>query len=372
MAPLWKPEEAAFAADSAAVDSAAATDNRGYVHLYVRSGMQAELLPMVCECPAVLARISVCKGSTFDVAALHMVPGPTGKEARKKQFLSALSGLRPGSQLILGDMNVRPDELQELTSIGQFHDAEYVGKSWHPAKSGYEASEGFQQGGLAFSFDRIFFSGALCVEAFLVGQGRVFSEGVNFSLSDHCAVLGVLDLHASHKTGSQGSEVRRERRGALAKVRDHACLEEQCLISAMNRDGRQASAQQRATVDAKQQAAVVRAQRAQVKERKVHFDGLWESAFGAHSLFRVSPLVLRTLCIPIRPTKSLFQLLGRFRKRGADSCTGCGHMPFGCARGRCPTAWSFAICSTWGCSQRSGTGVPPNSEGGHMVAQSCL
>ena len=266
---------------------AAPAEHCGYVHLYVRSGMPAELLPMVCECPAVLARISVCKGSTFDVAALHMVPGPTGKEARKKQFLSALSGLRPGSQLILGDMNVRPDELQDLTSIGQFHDAEYVGKSWHPAKSGYEASEGFQRGGLAFSFDRIFFSGALCVEAFLVGQGRVFSEGVNFSLSDHCAVLGVLDLHASHKTGSQGSEVRRERRGALAKVRDHACLEEQCLISAMNRDGRQASAQQRATVDAKQQAAVVRAQRAQVKERKVHFDGLWESAFGVHSLFRV-------------------------------------------------------------------------------------
>jgi hypothetical protein len=215
-----------------------------------------------------------------------MVPGPAGKEARKKQFLSALGGLRAGSQLILGDMNVRQDELQDLTTIGQFHDAEYVGKSWHPAKSGYEASEGLQRGGLAFSFDRIFFSGALCVEAFLVGQGRVFSEGVHFSLSDHCAVSGLLDLHASHKTGAQGSEVRRERRGALAKVRDHCCLEEQCVVSAMNRDGRQASAQQRATVDAKQQAAVVRAQRAQVKERKVHFDALWESAFGAHSLFR--------------------------------------------------------------------------------------
>ena len=280
------PEPLEMLLESYALVGAAPAEHCGFVHLYVRRGLHAELLPMVSDCPAVLARITVCKGNTFDVAALHMVPGPTGKEERKKQFLLALRGLRPGSQLVLGDMNVRPDELQDLTALGQFRDAEYVGKSWHPAKSGYEASEGFQRGGLAFSFDRIFFSGALCVEAFLVGQGRVFSEGIHFSLSDHCAVLGLLDLHASHKTGAQGSEVRRERRGALAKVRDHACLEEQCVVTAMSRDGRQASAQQRATVDAKQQAAVVRAQRAQIKERKVHRDALWESAFGAHSLFR--------------------------------------------------------------------------------------
>ena len=77
-----------------------------------------------------------------------------------------------------------------------------------------------------------------------------------------------------------------ERRGALAKVRDHACQEEQRVISEMSRAGREESAQQWARTDAKQQAAAIRAQRAQIKERKTRRDALWELAFGSDSLFR--------------------------------------------------------------------------------------
>jgi len=290
----------------------APAEHSGYIHLYVRQGLCAELLTAPADCPAVLARITVSEGTVFDVAAVHLMPGECAKKERKAQLQAALRKMRPGSQLLLGDMNVRPEEVRDLLAMGHLHDAEYAGRSWHPSKSRYDDSEELKAyRGPGFAFDRVFFTGALCVETFLLGQGRVYSEGVCFSLSDHFAVMGLVDLHASHGAAAHGSEVRRERRGALTAVRDQVCFQEQCVVSEMSREGRQEAAAQWARTDAKAQAAAVRVQRAQIKERKAGRDALLADAFGPQSAFHGDgslkdlPSTASEACPPVGPTPCL-------------------------------------------------------------------
>jgi hypothetical protein len=338
---------------------AARAEHCGYIHLYVRKGLAAEVLPTPSDCPAVLARITVCKGSVLDVAAVHLMPGPSAKEHRKSQVRAALQGLRPGSQVVLGDMNVRPEELQELLAMGSFRDAEYAGRSWHPAKNRYDvAGQADLYRGPGFAFDRVFFAGALHAETFLVGQGRVYSEGVHFSLSDHFAVLGLLDVHACHGAASRGSALGRERRGALVSMRDHACQQEQCEVQELSRAGRQEAARHWAATDAKAHEAALRDQRAQVKERREQREALRQVAFGADSLFDdslpegaapqravdICPLTLRApvlpelVCLPgdrlQSSTNAFVQVLCRLSKvaawlqqhvcdRGPANCVAC-------------------------------------------------
>jgi hypothetical protein len=265
----------------------APAEHCGHIHCYVRKGLRAVLLESPRDCPAVLLRLEVGEGITLDVAAVHLMPGTSGRDSRKLQLRAALGTLRPGSQLIFGDMNVRPDEVPNLLALGHYRNADYAGSSWHPTKSRYDDSHELKTfRGPGFAFDRIFFAGAVCAEACLLGHGRVYSEGASFSLSDHFALLGFVDLHPSHRTAAHGSEVRRERRGALAAVRDQAALQERCVVAEMSRAGRQRTAQDWAQVDAKAQAAAMRKQRDEIKARRQHRDALWDSAFGSHSLFR--------------------------------------------------------------------------------------
>jgi len=265
----------------------APAEHCGHIHCYVRKGLRAVLLGAPKNCPAVLLRVEVGDGTTLDVAAVHLMPGTSGRDSRKLQLRAALGMLRPGSQLIVGDMNVRPDEVPNLLALGHYRNADYAGSSWHPTKSRYDDSHELKTfRGPGFAFDRIFFAGAVCVEACLLGHGRVYSEGASFSLSDHFALLGFVDLHSSHQAAAHGSEVRRERRGALAAVRDQVSLQERCVVSEMSRAGRQAAARDWAQVDAKAQAAAMRKQRDEIKARRQHRDALWDSAFGPRSLFR--------------------------------------------------------------------------------------
>ena len=60
------------------------------------------------------------------------------------------------------------------------------------------------------------------MQLFVVGHGRVFREGRRFALSDHYALLGLMDLHQGHQWGSRGDPVVRaaERRVALGVMRN--------------------------------------------------------------------------------------------------------------------------------------------------------
>ena len=83
----------------------------------------------------------------------------------------------------------------------------YSGASWDPKVVQYDENlKSYRQPGHAF--DRIFFRGACWVECCLVGRGRHFSEGCGFYVSDHFAVMGVLDVSDVYERMSGGRRKR--------------------------------------------------------------------------------------------------------------------------------------------------------------------
>ena len=113
-------------------------------------------------------------------------------------------------------------------------------------------------------------------------------------MSDHYGVLGFVDVHAAHELvvkegeradGEDWEDVRSRRRAALAGVRDQACLEEQFVVQAMLREGRENAAVQRAQGDAKRREELVRESKAAQRARRAERQSLWEGAFGQGSLF---------------------------------------------------------------------------------------
>ena len=87
----------------------------------------------------------------------------------------------------------------------------------------------------------MFFSGAVSVYACLVGQYRFFCDGAEFFLSDHFGVLGFLDVHKAYVGGS-GTVVVRDRRAALARLRDREHLSEVQHCKERERVGREEAA----------------------------------------------------------------------------------------------------------------------------------
>ena len=257
----------------------------GFVHLYVRKGLAAVRSDLPAGCPGVLARLTVAKNS-FDVAAVHLMPGRSGGKARQQQLQSVVNSMHPGSRFVVGDMNVRPDEEEDLRGIGSFREAHYEGRSFFPGQTRYDNAEVSTSGSkIGYAFDRAFYAGGLCAEAFLVGKSRIFMEGVKFSLSDHYGVLGYLDIHASHSVGSQDGAARRERRGALVAIRDQACIFEAAEVRTLSQDAWQQSTVEKARADATVLDEAVRKQRLAIQDRKRVRDVLWERAFGMDSLF---------------------------------------------------------------------------------------
>ncbi len=83
--------------------------------------------------------------------------------------------------------------------------------------------------GPGMCFDRVLFRGHVVADVFLVGTTRVYSEGQGFFLSDHFALCGLLDLHASHGSTplfGTANDTSRARRACLARLRDRAALSE--------------------------------------------------------------------------------------------------------------------------------------------------
>ena len=120
---------------------------------------------------------------------------------------------------------------------------------------------------------------------FLVGRPRIFSEGMQFSLSDHYAVLGYVDCHPCHAGGTKTGDVRADRCGALAALRDQAARLEATEVRNMSRDAWQNSIAQQSRADAKTLSESVERQQREIRERQKRRETLREKAFGADSLF---------------------------------------------------------------------------------------
>ena len=135
--------------------------------------------------------------------------------------------------VVLGDMNVREDEVGDLCERLHLQEAVYHGCSWDPRANRYllEDQEAPRSGQ---RFDRVLFRGAVFGYAYLVGQCRQFKDGAEFCLSDHFGVIALLDVHKAH-LGHSGVRVVRDRRSALAGMRDQESMAERQVMQEMQR-----------------------------------------------------------------------------------------------------------------------------------------
>ena len=185
--------------------------------------------------------------------------------------------------VLVGDMNVRGDEVGALRESFSVEEALYHGCSWDPRKNRYLAEDqDLPRSGQRF--DRVFFRGAVFGVSYLVGQCRQFKDGVDFCLSDHFGVLALLDVSAAH-LGRTGQGVVRDRRQALTRLRDQESLAELQVAREMLRIGREEAALMRARAADRDRGDFLEAARREAKAAEAQHEARRSAAFGRHSLF---------------------------------------------------------------------------------------
>ena len=153
-------------------------------------------------------------------------------------------------------------------------------------------------------FDRVLFSGALFAHAFLVGQRKQHKAGLELFLSDHFAVLAVLDVHESHAVRGGSGALLQSRRAALGRARDQAALLERQGNRASLEAGREAARLEKARAQAAERASFEDRARATARQRTAELARLREAAFGLANLFRISvpealPVPLADVSVPV-------------------------------------------------------------------------
>ena len=278
----------------------------GHVQLYVRREAEVTLLPSVPGVPAVFARMKV--GACFlTIVVVHLAPHLEGATARREQLASIVEALRAETRVrddvgaglapsgrdgvvLLGDFNVRCDEVVELLEAGDWREAGYQGNSWDPQKNGfYEAPRRRVVSGHSLlpppaAYDRVWFRGGLWLQAFLVGQCRLVADGKTYFLSDHFPVLALVDVHSVH--GSGGSAAAREKRRVdMARLRDAAIGHEREAVTRLERAAFEQDREQQQRASEERLVRSLREQRAAVKAKRVRRVALLKGVYGEEALF---------------------------------------------------------------------------------------
>ena len=185
-----------------------------FVQLYGRAGLGLVRVNLPRGAPAVMGRCEVGGVGVAFVSA-HLFPHEGNEAERARQLRLICSARGRDAIVVLGDLNVRRDEVQTLCEGQGLRDMVYSGSSWSPTTNRfYENLADYR--GAGYSFDRILSAGDVWVEGHLVGACRTYFSGKGFFLSDHFGLLGLLDVHAAYGTAGGGdSGVARRRREAL-------------------------------------------------------------------------------------------------------------------------------------------------------------
>ncbi|CAK0790084.1 unnamed protein product, partial [Prorocentrum cordatum] len=272
---------------------AAAT--RGYVHLYVRIGMEAERL--LCEASSaagVAARVRVAPGrggAAADEVCVLAVHLPAGDRAAQRaaalgEALRSLdeSGAERARVLVVGDWNVRDEEVAALCEAEGMCDATCAGKTWGVRWNRFFADQ--QCSGPGFRFDRAMFGEKLFARAHVMARGPVVFEGVQFCASDHFGLMVYVDVADVFALRGRGrAEAARVRRGEVCRVCEVGGEREAQEV----RDRRQAARDQQG-LDKERAAerdreAFARGQQRAARERARRRQALHDAAFGRESLF---------------------------------------------------------------------------------------
>ena len=117
-------------------------------------------------------------------------------------------------------------------------EASYSGSSWFPQANRYSAEDGYAARPPQ-RFDRVLFSGDAFGYAYVVGRRQHFAGGKGFFLSDHFAVMALLDVDPEHGRRDRSDTLVRHRRAALARLRDQASFLERRGNDEASRLGRE-------------------------------------------------------------------------------------------------------------------------------------
>ena len=114
------------------VGAVEARESRGFVHVYVRSGMSYGRLLVDGPEPCVLVRVGRADAvaETFVAAAVHLPVDAANAGVRERVLQKIVATSADGDKvLIIGDMNARDEEVKELCKGLGVHEARYAGVS---------------------------------------------------------------------------------------------------------------------------------------------------------------------------------------------------------------------------------------------------
>ena len=155
--------------------------------------------------------------------------------------------------------------------------------SWGSRNNKFHADCGYE--GVGFRYDRMFTSGRVWAETFLVGNRKTFYEGHESFLSDHHPVVGFFDCHDVFRdSGRAAVAMARARRAQVVALRDMRCREEQLSSLERVKQGREEKAcAQQAAAEERRLAAWGLQQQAML-ERDRRARERWEAAVGVGSV----------------------------------------------------------------------------------------
>ena len=186
--------------------------------------------------------------------------------------------------VLLGDMNVRQTEVEDLLEATALRDTHYNGASWSPRKNKFDARLFGDDAIREHSFDRLWFRGEAWAQAFPVGTCRRFASGLPYYLSDHFAIFGLVDLHASHASRTARDE-RGRRRADLGRVRDALALEERNAVKQLEQDAIDRDKADQMRVAEEHLAEALRVEQKALRARNRRRHALRQAAYGADALF---------------------------------------------------------------------------------------
>ena len=277
----------------------------GFVQLYVKKAFVADPVQL-SGVPGVAAVVRV-RATEVALVALHLANGSDAEGKRLKHLRRALEVATGKSRnvVLLGDMNVGDAELakvqREPLRRYALAEAAYGQFSWHPQVNRYSDEDGYAQRAPA-RFDRVLFTGDVYGCAYLVGRRKQFQAGSSFYLSDHFAVMALLDVHSEHGRGDRNLQLEKQRRAALARLRDQAALaEHQGNTEALRVGSEEASLMRQRAADDVQADVDARVRAARNAARRF-LDGLRADACGKGSLFADGVVVTEGRPLPAAPS----------------------------------------------------------------------
>ena len=248
----------------------------GFVHLYVGKELAMEPLSMKAGLP-VVGCILQLGGVRVSVLAAHLAPGEYGEAKRAGQLGAALARCPGRSRLILGDLNVRQEEVEAWHERWGLHDAAYQGSSWDPVQTKYH--DGCRaRGGL--KLDRLLYTGDVAAASCVVFRGRHYHEGAGFYLSDHFALAAFVHVWSGYSGTGEDLVTRSfDSRAALGKRRSDLALAETMLSLEREREGRERAHLERDRAVQRSTEAALEARRLAARQRRERADALRQEAF---------------------------------------------------------------------------------------------